>query len=235
MKVSNLLFLFIIGLFVASCTDKDEQAPTITLTSPAEGLEVEVGGVFTLSGTVTDNEELATIAISDGNSTTNITTFDSNTSHNLNVDVTISDDSNPGELTITVTATDAEGNSTIETATVTIVDNACAPAASCIQAGKTTVVVLTPSNTPVDAAVEMVGEFNGWPSSLDNNYVLTKNGDNCYCIAVELADGVPFKFRRDGDWGKVEKDANGEEIENRTFTPTPDGVVTLTVERWADL
>jgi hypothetical protein len=95
--------------------------------------------------------------------------------------------------------------------------------------------VTTPEGTPEDAQIEIIGAFNEWPETLDPAYILTKNGPNSYCIAVRFDADTPFKFRRDGDWGKVEKDAAGEEIDNRIFTYAAGDIVNITIEKWADL
>lgn len=68
-------------------------------------------------------------------------------------------------------------------------------------------------STPADAMIEVVGSFNGWPGGLDTDYVLTKNSNNFYCIAVMLDTDVKFKFREDRSWDKVEKMADEDEVE----------------------
>jgi len=151
--------------------------------------------------------------------------------------LTVPEDSPAGVLTLTISATDVEGNSFSAERTINVTEKifGCQPDASCVDAAMTTFVVTTPEGTPEDALIELVGSFNGWPGELDENYVLTNNGPNCYCIAVMLDADAEFKFRRDGSWDKVEKDAAGGEVDNRIFTFSAGDVVDITIEKWADL
>lgn len=101
-----LTLLLFISLFAVSCS-KDDTAPVITITSPAEGAILERGKTYPLSGTVTDDTELAEIS----GSGFKITTFDSKTSHVLtNITIPIPANATVGNANITVTATDKEGN-----------------------------------------------------------------------------------------------------------------------------
>lgn len=236
MKFTKLFFLFAIGIMIASCGSKDEVAPTINITSPDDNITITAGDTIQLTASVTDDEELASITITDGTNPTNITTFDSPTAHAVAYTLTVPGDSPAGTLTLTITATDVEGNSASSTRTITVEELVlgCQADASCINAAMTTIIVTTPEGTPADAMIEMVGSFNGWPGELDANYVLTKNGDNCYCIAVMLDADSEFKFRRDGSWDKVEKDAAGGEVDNRLFTYEAGEVVNITIASWAD-
>jgi len=236
MKFTKLFFLFAIGIMIASCGSKDEVAPTINITSPDDNITITAGDTIQLTADVSDNEELASIVITDGTNPTTISTFDSVTDHAVAYSLTVPADSPAGTLTLTVTATDVEGNSASSTRTITVNELilGCQADASCLDAAMTTFVVTTPEGTPADAMIEVVGAFNGWPGELDANYVLTKNGDNCYCIAVMFDAGTEFKFRRDGSWDKVEKDAAGEEIDNRVFSGAAGDVVNITVAKWAD-
>jgi hypothetical protein len=236
MKLTKLFFLFAIGILIASCGSKDEVAPTINITSPDDNITITAGDEIQLSASVSDDEELASIIITDGTTPTSITTFDSPTAHAVAYTVTVPEDSPAGTLTLTITARDVEGNEASATRTITVEELVvgCQAAASCIDAAMTTFVVTTPEGTPADAMIEVVGSFNDWPGELDPAYVLTKNGDNCYCIAVAFDADAQFKFRRDGSWDKVEKDADGEEIDNRVFTYAAGEVVNITVAKWAD-
>ena len=222
---------------IASCGSKDEVAPTIRITSPDDNITITAGDQIQLTASVSDDEELASITITDGINPTSITTFDSPTAHAVAYTVTVPVDSPAGTLTLTITATDLEGNTGTATRTITVNELlvSCQPAASCVDATLTTFVVTTPEGTPADALIEVVGSFNGWPGELDTYYVLTKNGDNCYCISVKFEADAEFKFRRDGSWDKVEKMADGEEVDNRPFTYAEGDVVNITIAKWADL
>jgi hypothetical protein len=236
MKLTKLFFLFAIGIMIASCGSKDEVPPTINITSPEDNITITAGDTIMLSAIITDDEELASITITDGMTPTSITTFDSPTSHTISYIITVPADSPAGTLTLTITATDGEENSASAERVINVTEMlvGCQPETSCVNAEMTTIVVTTPDDTPEDATIEMVGSFNGWPGELDSDYILTKNGPNCYCIGVMIDADSEFKFRRDGSWDKVEKDAAGGEIDNRVFTYSAGEVVNITVEKWAD-
>ena len=103
-----------------------------------------------------------------------------------------------------------------------------------LSAAATTFLVSVPSSTPPDDTVFIAGDFQGWDPG-HPAYALTKQPDGRWAITLNLANGQPiqFKFTR-GDWGRVEKGPNGEEIANRTLTPSGDQTVELAVARWAD-
>ena len=108
-----LTLLLFISLFTVSCS-KDDTAPVITITSPAEGATLERGKTYPVLGTVTDDTELAEINVAG----VKITTFDSKNVHALtNLDLPIAANATVGNANITVTAKDKEGN--VETKIVT--------------------------------------------------------------------------------------------------------------------
>jgi hypothetical protein len=120
MKLKYLTLLLFIGLVFTSC-NKDKEAPSINISSPSNNLAVDPGGSFLFKVTITDNEVLNSINFTDGGGINEtISTFDEINMHELNYNITINEDSDPGELTITVTATDDEGNSANEDVTVVI-------------------------------------------------------------------------------------------------------------------
>lgn len=99
----------------------------------------------------------------------------------------------------------------------------------------TTFRVAVPANTPAGSTVYIAGSFQAWnPGSAAHALVLQPDGR--WAITLDLAAGVPiqYKFTR-GTWAKVEKGANGEEIANRTHTPSGDQTLELTVASWADV
>ncbi|MGB4960071.1 MAG: Ig-like domain-containing protein [Saprospiraceae bacterium] len=108
-----IMFLLISMLSLSSCS-KDDNAPVITITAPAEGAILEKGKTYAVQGTVTDDVELAEIDAGG----VKITTFDSKTKHTLaNLNLPIPANATAGNSTFTVTATDKEGN--VGTKTVT--------------------------------------------------------------------------------------------------------------------
>lgn len=118
-----LTLLFFISLFAVSCS-KDEPepvidkiAPVINITSPVDGAILERGKTYPLSGTVTDDTELAEIS----GLGFKITSFDSKTSHVLTgITIPIATDAPVGNANITITATDKEGNAGTKTVTFKI-------------------------------------------------------------------------------------------------------------------
>ncbi len=101
-----LTLLLFISLFAVSCS-KDDTAPVITITSPAEGATLERGKTYPVLGTVTDDTELAEINAAG----VKITTFDSKNVHALtNLNLPIASNATVGNANITITATDKEGN-----------------------------------------------------------------------------------------------------------------------------
>lgn len=95
----------------------------------------------------------------------------------------------------------------------------------------TLLVDVPPVTTP---PVHVAGDFQGWnPGS--PGHQLTLRPDGRYEITLDLPDGEPieFKFTR-GSWGTVEKGPNGEEIPNRSHTPSAAETLELSVARWAD-
>lgn len=77
-----------------------------------------------------------------------------------------------------------------------------------------------------------VDKLGNWdPSGLK----LTRESDTTFQIVVELEIGteIEFKITR-GTWETVEKDADGEEISNRTETVKPGKEIVVEVKSWAD-
>ncbi len=95
--------------------------------------------------------------------------------------------------------------------------------------------VTAPETTPPGDPVFIAGDFQGWNPG-DPAYQLADQGGLIYEIALDLTVGtaIQFKFTR-GDWSKVEKGPNGEEIPNRTHAVTAAETLELTVANWADL
>ena len=92
-----------------------------------------------------------------------------------------------------------------------------------------------PDYTPPEDILYIAGDFQGWdPGNPD--YALQKNGEDKWFIVLDsMAPGttLQFKFTR-GDWGKVEKGINGEEIPNREFTYGNGDTVGIIIYNWAD-
>jgi len=103
---------------------------------------------------------------------------------------------------------------------------------------KVTFVVVVPAGTPGADTLYIAGnqpELGPWNPSFK---ALAKGGDGKYRVTIQFAaspgTGVEYKFVR-GDWAKVEKNADGSELSNRTLSiPGADATVDATVARWAD-
>ena len=73
-----------------------------------------------------------------------------------------------------------------------------------------------PNNTPMDADIHIVGDFQGWVPD-DPNYILDLQGDGSYQITITPPVGtIKFKFTR-GGWDTVEGNANGGFLPDRTY------------------
>ncbi len=228
MKITRLSLLFMLlgGLFLSCGSDEDFHTATINITSPEGVLNLEPGQAITFSGTIEDVDGLSSLEVT---SDVGISATESlsGTSHTFSYSGTAPAE---GEYSISMTVTNSVGN--ISTAVRNIIVTEADP---CASEDMTILVVTVPDGTPADAQIEVVGAFNGWPGELDANFVLFSRGDNVFCLPVSFDEGAEFKFRRDGDWGKVEKDAAGEEIGNRVFTADPGNEIVMTVEKWADI
>lgn len=145
---------------------------------------------------------------------------------------------NPGSYKLWVKALDSDNQ---EIQTSKSFSLACAPVASCVVAGKTTVILIAPTTTPADAKIGLVGTLTKWGG--DPDIILTKISTNCYCAAVNFDDGdgdgkSNFKFRRsqnagtNPDWPYVEKTASCGELSDRVQAAAPDKTLTFTVANW---
>ena len=116
MKRLAFLLWAIPAIVFLSCS-KDDTAPVITITSPAEGSTLIKGQTYPVQGTVTDDTELAEINVGG----VKITAFDSRTKHTIaNVNLPIPASTTETAGSFTVTATDKEGNTATKTVTFKI-------------------------------------------------------------------------------------------------------------------
>src|SRR5687768_4166293 len=83
--------------------------------------------------------------------------------------------------------------------------------------------VKVPASTPKDAKVHIVGDQTALGEWNAAGPELKKGDDGVWSIVVKLPRDKPveYKFTR-GTWETVEKNADGSEMNNRTFTPTRD-------------
>lgn len=124
-KKNNMKKIWMIGiLFLGfiSCKKEDTQKPVISITAPANGKHFEPGETFTVTGTITDNENLSQFKIDmhsgDGHmhkSTKGEFDFEliqdiEGTSYSISVPITITADADSGLYHLIVEATDEAGN-----------------------------------------------------------------------------------------------------------------------------
>jgi len=98
----------------------------------------------------------------------------------------------------------------------------------------TLVVDSLPENTPENAVLYLAANFNDWdPGS--RYWMFTESPDGKYYLEVPRAgiDELEFKITR-GDWRSVECDANGKDIDDRTYRGVAGEEVRIVVERWKD-
>jgi metallo-beta-lactamase class B len=89
--------------------------------------------------------------------------------------------------------------------------------AACAQAQVTVRVTGVPAATPSGATLYIAGNFNNWnPGAAD--YALRKQGgDYAITLPAHVRGAIEFKFTL-GSWERVETDAAGGDVANRTFT-----------------
>ncbi len=245
MKQFNvMMMLALMSFVVVSCNNDDEPAdtvsPTVSLVTPEANDSFAPGDSISVTGTVTDDRQLSSINISvtpEGGTnpvvTETITSFDSPTSHALNVDILIPADAEIGLYRINVIAVDATGNQSTPADVLVEVKWTCVTVASCNVDGQATIILSVPETTPGGSDIYVVGSFNGWDPG-DVNFKLTKNPvvPNCYCISVALVQGDEFKFTR-GSWETVEKALECAEADNRIYDN--EDKLEITIIDWRDL
>lgn len=100
----------------------------------------------------------------------------------------------------------------------------------------TVIIDSVPPTTPEGDTIYIAGDFQGWDPG-HPEYVLDQLETGVYTITLDsLEEGQTYnyKFTR-GSWETVEKGANGDEIENRTFLFGRDVVKNHTIQRWSSL
>lgn len=241
-------------LWITACSDDDggnktpddETAPSIAITSPTAGTIGVSDAILAVNSTITDNTALASVEVTIGNGTTElysetVTTFSNPMSFTYNKNITLPDDAPIGEHTLTILATDEEGNEKTSTVTLTIL-----PA---FEDGKTTVLVTSVPEVTGDDDIYMVGDFmSDGAAATDWNvgagtFKLTKyvdsEGVTTYYISVKDQDpastgGIDgFKFVRGTDWPFVQKDAEGREQSNNSI-PADTKFIEFEIGSWAD-
>ena len=120
-KIKYLAFAFVLGLVAVSCGDDDSTAPVVNLTAPAAGSTYAVTDTIVLTGTVTEDTKLESVVLSSGlGQDITLTPLDSDTSHVINVNLTLDSLTTPDNYTLTITATDDAGNAGSDEVSITV-------------------------------------------------------------------------------------------------------------------
>jgi hypothetical protein len=92
-----------------------------------------------------------------------------------------------------------------------------------------------PENTPENAVFYLASNINEWdPGS--RYWMFTRGPDGKYYIEVPLANSMESEYKvTRGDWGKVEIDADGNDIENRSFLGKEGEELRIRILGWKDL
>jgi hypothetical protein len=107
-----------------------------------------------------------------------------------------------------------------------------------ISEAELTFCVSVPANTPAEDTVYIAGSFNNWdPGWNADGLPMTPLSAFEWEITMPFAPSthIEFKFTR-GNWSRVEKDSDGNEIPNRTYTTTgSEDTLICIVGQWADI
>ncbi|MDX2246853.1 MAG: helix-turn-helix domain-containing protein [Bacteroidia bacterium] len=98
------------------------------------------------------------------------------------------------------------------------------------------IITRIPPNTPHDATLYLVGDFNNWNPG-DPNYVLKPGPDSTFSFTfIQAPDSFDYKITR-GNWSSVEGRANGRAITNRVFVKSGTGPeeVKIQIKSWEDI
>ncbi len=120
-NLKYLAFTLVLGFLAISCGDDDSTAPVVNLTAPTAGSMYSVTDTILLTGTVTEDTKLETVVLSSGlGQDFNLTPLDSDTSHIINVNLTLDSLTTAGDYTLTITATDEAGNAGTDDVQITV-------------------------------------------------------------------------------------------------------------------
>ncbi len=91
-----------------------------------------------------------------------------------------------------------------------------------------------PESTPENSVFYLASNINGWdPGS--RYWMFIKGPDGKHYIDVPLANSWESEYKvTRGDWGKVEVDADGNEIMNRSFRGIAGEEVRIRIDGWKD-
>jgi hypothetical protein len=91
-----------------------------------------------------------------------------------------------------------------------------------------------PINTPKNASIFLVGDFNGW-NPYDKNLQFTKLSNGKYALTIAFKDKKTHQFKiTRGGWDFEEADAAYNPLNNRKVDLTKNDTSFITIERWFD-
>ncbi len=87
--------------------------------------------------------------------------------------------------------------------------------------------------TPLNSTLYIAGDFNNWDPGVQP---MTKNANGSYSVTLNIPNGttVEYKYTR-GSWPRVEGNAAGGQLANRSITVSSGMTVLDTVQTWEDL
>jgi AraC-like DNA-binding protein len=98
-------------------------------------------------------------------------------------------------------------------------------------------IISLPENTPIDAALYVVGSFNGW-SPGDPDFRMERDSNGYFRTTIPIRTNITeFKISR-GNWNTVESRENGLSRPNRLFNYTEDSkeeLLQIEIANWEDL
>jgi len=81
----------------------------------------------------------------------------------------------------------------------------------------TFIVTFVPEDTPQDASIYMMGNFNNWLVG-DENYRFEKMDDGTYQLTLRMSQNTEIEYKYNlGNYDYIEKNYFGDERENRTY------------------
>ena len=99
---------------------------------------------------------------------------------------------------------------------------------------RTIIIDSLPENTPENSVFYLASNISEWdPGS--RYWMFIKGPDGKYYIDVPLENSKESEFKvTRGDWGKVEVDADGNDITNRSFSGRAGEEIRIRIEGWKD-
>jgi len=96
-----------------------------------------------------------------------------------------------------------------------------------------TLILKSQADFPAKSDVYISGDFEGWTGGQDK-YRLESKDDYYQINLPDSLENIQFKFTL-GSWESVERDADGNEIQNRTYDfSNPKDTLLVSVENWAN-